>query len=142
LEEEQNKRLSELQELLREKDPQPSSQADASSPEKSTTATLKDKIQQSTASIASTLTGQSRDAKKELDRAGVQKEIEELRSKLSKRKLKEEVVNDKQVEKARNDVVECLRVNDRRPLDCWQEVEAFRKEVGRLEGQFLGKVLE
>ena len=51
-------------------------------------------------------------------------------------------MGDKAVEKAKQDVVTCLRLNDRRPLDCWKEVEAFKKEVGRLEKGFLGRILE
>ena len=51
-------------------------------------------------------------------------------------------MNDKGVEKAKEDVVKCLRINDRRPLDCWQEVEVFKKEVGRLEKDFLGRVIQ
>ena len=56
--------------------------------------------------------------------------------------MREDVVGDKGVEKARGEVVTCLRVNDRRPLDCWREVEAFKREVGRLEKGFLGRVME
>jgi altered-inheritance-of-mitochondria protein 13 len=65
-----------------------------------------------------------------------------LKSKLEKRRLREDVVGDKAVEKAKREVVTCLRINDRRPLDCWREVEAFKREVGRLEKDFLGRVLE
>ena len=72
----------------------------------------------------------------------MQKEIEELRKKLQQRKLREDVIGDKAVEKAKQEVVTCLRVNDRRPLDCWKEVEAFKREVGRLEKEFLGRILE
>ena len=79
---------------------------------------------------------------RDLSRASVQKEIETLKEKLGKRKVKEDVLGDKGVNTAKNDMVRCLRVNDRRPLDCWKEVEAFRREVGRLEGAFLGRVLE
>lgn len=80
--------------------------------------------------------------KRELSRASVQKEIEDLKDKLAKRRLKEEVVGNKEVGKARDEVVSCLRINDRRPLDCWREVDAFRREVGKLERAFLGRVLE
>ena len=79
---------------------------------------------------------------KDLSRAKVQGEIDALKEKLERRKLRDDVVNDKAVEKAKSDVVTCLRINDRRPLDCWQEVETFKKEVSRLEKQFLGRVLE
>lgn len=72
----------------------------------------------------------------------MQREIDSLKQKLSTRKVREEVTQDEGVEKTRNEVVKCLRVNDRRPLDCWGEVEAFRREVGRLEKGFLGRVLE
>ena len=77
-----------------------------------------------------------------MSRDKVQKEIDTLKEKLGKRQLREDVVNDKAVEKAKAEVVSCLRINDRKPLDCWQEVETFKKEVGRLEGQFLGRVLQ
>lgn len=72
----------------------------------------------------------------------MQREIESLKGKLQQRRVKEEVTSDEGVNKARDEVVRCLRVNDRRPLDCWKEVETFRREVGRLEGAFLGRVLE
>lgn len=45
------------------------------------------------------------------------------------------------VEKAREGLVQCLRLNDRRPLDCWEEREAFKREVARLERQFVDKTL-
>lgn len=72
----------------------------------------------------------------------VQEEIEKLKGKLKERQLKEDIMKDKEVNKAKEKVVACLRLNDRRPLDCWKEVETFRREVGRLEGAFLGRVLE
>ena len=65
-----------------------------------------------------------------------------LKEKLKRRKLKEDVVQDKGIDKAKGDVINCLRLNDRRPLDCWREVEAFKDEVGRLEKSFLGKVMD
>ncbi len=82
------------------------------------------------------------DRRRELSRGGVQAEIEALREKLARRRVREEVVGDGGVGRAREEVVGCLRVKDRRPLDCWREVEAFRREVGRLEGAFLGRLLE
>ncbi len=72
----------------------------------------------------------------------VQEEIEKLKGKLKERQLKEDIMKDKEVNKAKEGVVACLRLNDRRPLDCWKEVETFRREVGRLEEAFLGRVLE
>ena len=66
-------------------------------------------------------------------------EIEKLKSQLSQRKVLKDLPKD--VEKARDDVVSCLRVNDRRPLDCWKEVEVFKRAVKGLEDEFVRKVL-
>lgn len=65
-----------------------------------------------------------------------------LKEKLQKRKIQEEVGKDTSVEKAKGEVVNCLRLNDRRSLDCWREVETFKEEVGRLEKEYLGKLME
>ena len=81
------------------------------------------------------------DGKGELSRASVQKEIEALKQKLSERQVREDVLGDGKVNGAREEVVKCLRGNDRRPLDCWKEVESFKREVGKLEGQFVEKVI-
>ncbi|KAF2209310.1 hypothetical protein CERZMDRAFT_100513 [Cercospora zeae-maydis SCOH1-5] len=67
----------------------------------------------------------------------VSKEIMDLRQKLEQRKKREKVPVE--VEKAKEGLVQCLRHNDRRPLDCWQEVDAFRREVGKLEQAFIHK---
>jgi MICOS complex subunit MIC19 len=68
----------------------------------------------------------------------VKMEIENLRKKLEGRRKVESVP--KEVEQAKEKVVQCLRTNDRRPLDCWQEVEDFKREVGRLEQAFVQRV--
>ncbi|KAI4146425.1 MAG: hypothetical protein LQ341_002088 [Variospora aurantia] len=82
------------------------------------------------------------DRLRDLSRQSVQKEVDMLKEKLQKRKIQEEVGKDKSVEKAKGEVVNCLRLNDRRPLDCWREVETFKEEVGRLEKEYLGKLME
>ena len=69
----------------------------------------------------------------------VQAEIEKLKKELSQRKVLKELP--KEVEKAREGVISCLRINDRRPLDCWKEVEVFKREVKRMEDEFVTKVL-
>ena len=61
----------------------------------------------------------------------------DLRQKLESRKKLDKV--SPEVEKAKEKLVGCLRTNDRRPLDCWQEVENFKTEVGRLEKAFIQK---
>lgn len=73
----------------------------------------------------------------DLDSSGVSKEIDELKKRLANRKQLAQV--DKQVSKAKEEVTTCLRLNDRRPLDCWQEVENFKNEVGRLETEFVDR---
>jgi altered-inheritance-of-mitochondria protein 13 len=78
--------------------------------------------------------------KKQLSHESVSKEIVELRKKLAGRKKLEET--DPGVESARESLVQCLRLNDRRPLDCWEQREAFKREVGRLEKKFVDKTLK
>ena len=67
------------------------------------------------------------------------KEVEALRQKLENRKQVRDIPAS--VETARGEVVRCLRENDRRPLDCWREVEAFKEEVRRLERGWVEKVV-
>ncbi len=67
------------------------------------------------------------------------KAIGDLRAKLEQRKQVRQLPDS--LESARNEVVRCLRENDRRPLDCWREVEAFKEEVRRLEKGWVDKVV-
>lgn len=69
----------------------------------------------------------------------VQEEIEKLKQTLGQRKVLKDLPPE--LEKAREGVISCLRVNDRRPLDCYKEVEAFKREVRKLEDSFIGTVL-
>jgi MICOS complex subunit MIC19 len=69
----------------------------------------------------------------------VLEEIEKLKKGLGERKKLKEMPAD--VEKARSELVSCLRLNDRTPLDCWKEVEVFKGLVGRMEEEFVGTVL-
>ena len=73
-------------------------------------------------------------------RQTVAKEVEALRAKLLERKAAHRELPEG-VEKARGEVVRCLRENDRRPLDCWKEVEQFKEEVRRLEKGWVDKVV-
>ncbi|KAI1812251.1 DUF1690-domain-containing protein [Poronia punctata] len=79
------------------------------------------------------------EAQTKTDRQTVSAEVEALRARLDKRKQLRPLPET--VEKARGDVVRCLLENDRRPLDCWQEVEAFKEEVRRLEKSWVDKVV-
>jgi altered-inheritance-of-mitochondria protein 13 len=97
---------------------------------------LVEKIQDATSS-SSTLAEKAR--QKDMSRDSVTKEIENLKAKLEQRKKLEQA--DQDVTKAKESVVACLRSNDRRPLDCWKEVETFKKEVARLENDFMQKTI-
>ena len=72
----------------------------------------------------------------------MQREIEHLKQKLANRKIRPDISGDEGVEKAKGKLVTCLREKDRRPLDCWEEVEGFKREVGRLERRWVGSVLD
>jgi altered-inheritance-of-mitochondria protein 13 len=76
---------------------------------------------------------------RDLGRDAVQNDVVELKKKLERTKKMADV--DEGVEKAKAEVVRCLRENDRRPLDCYKEVERFREEVRRLEGVWVEKVV-
>ncbi|KAJ3467086.1 hypothetical protein MRS44_004650 [Fusarium solani] len=69
----------------------------------------------------------------------VSKEIEAMRKRLEERKQVRPLPE--AVEGARNEVIRCLREHDRRPLDCWQEVENFKAEVKKLEKSWVEKVV-
>lgn len=69
----------------------------------------------------------------------MQQDVSELKKKLEARKQLAGLGEG--VEKAKAGVVSCLRLNDRRPLDCWREVEAFREEVRRLEESWVERVV-
>lgn len=66
-------------------------------------------------------------------------EIAQLKSKLDKRKRLESA--DEGVEGARSELVACLLAKEGRPLDCWEEVEGFKRQVSRYENQFLERTL-
>jgi MICOS complex subunit MIC19 len=83
------------------------------------------------------------DAQKEASgnsRQAVSKEVEALRARLEKRKQLRELPES--VEKSRSEVVQCLIANDRRPLNCWKEVENFKDQVRRLEKEWVEKVVQ
>ncbi|ORY12317.1 hypothetical protein BCR34DRAFT_624365 [Clohesyomyces aquaticus] len=104
--------------------------------EKPAEPTLAEKLSDATSS-SSTLAEKQR--QKDMSRDSVTKEIEALKKKLEgRRKIEQE---DSSLRKAKEDVATCLRMNDRRPLDCWKEVETFKREVGRLEKEFVEKTI-
>ncbi|CAH0040123.1 unnamed protein product [Clonostachys solani] len=72
-------------------------------------------------------------------RRAVSKQVEEFRRKLEERKQVRTLPES--VESARNEVIKCLTDNDRRPLNCYEEVEKFKVEVKKLEQQWVNKVV-
>lgn len=79
------------------------------------------------------------DALRDLGRESVQNDVQELRKKLAQRKKLTDI--DENVEKAKSEVIRCLRENDRRPLDCYKEVEKFKEEVRKMEGVWVEKIV-
>ncbi|VUC30362.1 unnamed protein product [Clonostachys rosea] len=69
----------------------------------------------------------------------VSKQVEQFRRKLEERKQVRTLPES--VEGARNEVIKCLTDNDRRPLNCYEEVEKFKVEVKKLEQQWVNKVV-
>jgi len=63
-------------------------------------------------------------------------DIKELREKFAGIKNSKE---DKEARRARQELVQCLQLNDRRSLDCWWEVQQFKEKVARLEQEFVNK---
>ncbi|KAF2083605.1 DUF1690-domain-containing protein [Saccharata proteae CBS 121410] len=111
-------------------------QEQISSEDKSGSPSLSEKLSDS---LSSSDTLAQKQRRQDLNRGVVEKEITELKKKLEGRKKVDHL--DPGVEKAKDEVVKCLRMNDRRPLDCWREVEEFRREVGRLEREFVQKTV-
>ncbi|PHH78256.1 hypothetical protein CDD80_7129 [Ophiocordyceps camponoti-rufipedis] len=73
------------------------------------------------------------------ERSAVRSEIEGLRRKLEQRKQLRNIPES--VDRTRNEVVRCLRDNDRRPLDCWKEVQAFKAEVKKMEDGWVDRIV-
>ncbi|KAI4733649.1 hypothetical protein E4T50_15802 [Aureobasidium sp. EXF-12298] len=108
----------------------PSSDDEPSSPD-SSSPSLKEKLSSALTPSSSQSKSRSNDS--------VSKEVAELRKKLESRKKLDQT--DASLEKAKDGLVQCLRLNDRRPLDCWEQVEAFKAEVAKLEQKFVDRAL-
>lgn len=102
-------------------------------------AKLQETLTSSSSSSDSASEQQQQQNDNNISRQKVNKEVEALRAKLEERRKVRELPES--METARSEVVRCLRENDRRPLDCWKEVEAFKEEVRRLERGWVDKVV-
>lgn len=110
----------------------------SSEAEKPHESSLVEKLSDATSS-SSTLAEKQK--QKDMTRDIVTREIEALKKKLATRKKTVPDQLDPALSKAKEDVVTCLRMNDRRPLDCWQEVENFKREVDRQAHEFVEKTI-
>ena len=63
-------------------------------------------------------------------------DIKELREKFVPLKSSKD---DVEARKAREELVQCLQLHDRRSLDCWWEVKQFKEKVAKLEQEFVYK---
>ncbi|KAI5274691.1 hypothetical protein E4T47_02276 [Aureobasidium subglaciale] len=129
--EEEAKRLAQYTSTLTPTSDDSSDSSSSSSSSSSDSPSIKDKI--SSALTPSSLQNKDR------SNDSVSKEVAELRSKLERRKSLDKT--DVAVEKAKEGLVQCLRLNDRRPLDCWEQVETFKAEVAKLEAKFVDRAL-
>jgi MICOS complex subunit MIC19 len=66
----------------------------------------------------------------------IEGDIKELRDKFVGVKNSRE---DVEARKAREELIRCLQLHDRRSLDCWWEVNQFKEKVARLEREFVNK---
>ncbi|CAK7263778.1 hypothetical protein SEPCBS57363_000742 [Sporothrix epigloea] len=73
--------------------------------------------------------------------SSVSKEIAGLRARLEDRQREVNRPLPESVEAARGAVIRCLREHDRRPLDCYREVAAFKNEVRKLEATWVEQVV-
>ena len=96
-------------------------------------------LKEQQAKLSASAPTDEKDQQNKPSRQTVSKEVEALRAKLEERRKVRELPDS--VEAARGEVVRCLRENDRRPLDCWREVEQFKEEVRRLEKGWVDKVI-
>jgi MICOS complex subunit MIC19 len=71
-----------------------------------------------------------------LDSVTLEGDIKELREKFVGVKNTRE---DAEARKARDELIQCLQLHDRRSLDCWWEVQQFKEKVLRLEREFVNK---
>jgi len=125
-------------------EPEPSSSSSSQDSSESTTTTSKlksalpDSLTPSSSQSSKSKKG-SKEQQQQQSSQKVQAEISKLKQQLAERKVLKDLPPE--LDRARAAVVSCLRVNDRRPLDCWKEVEGFKREVRRMEEEFVARVL-
>ncbi|KAI5803401.1 hypothetical protein DFH27DRAFT_555620 [Peziza echinospora] len=76
-----------------------------------------------------------------LNRQSLQEKVEGLKRRLSSVPAPEERPEDPEIVNTRQAVVNCLRINDRRPLDCYAEIERFKGVARKREKEFVVSVV-
>ncbi|KAI5305346.1 DEAD-box type RNA helicase [Ascosphaera pollenicola] len=66
-------------------------------------------------------------------------QITDLKTRLAARPGAREL--DPTVQESRQELVNCLKSNDKRPLLCWEQVEQFKEQVSRLQQKWVDKVV-
>ncbi|KAG8807854.1 hypothetical protein FRC17_004233 [Serendipita sp. 399] len=67
----------------------------------------------------------------------LREDIEAVKRRVEKYTQRKELGVDASIEESRKALVQCYRENSKRPLDCWREVEEFKKQVASIEGRFV-----
>jgi altered-inheritance-of-mitochondria protein 13 len=129
-------RLAQYTQQLTSSDSSDSSDSDSSD---SSSPSMTQKLSSAFSSNSSTSNDKKKDS---LSNQSVSKEVNDLRSKLERRKMIGGGPENKELDAAKQNLVHCLRLNDRRPLDCWEQVETFKAEVAKLEQSFVNRALQ
>jgi len=139
LEKIQAREQSALEELTAKIASESSSPSPSSDSEESTSSRILEAASSSIQSVNPFGNSAEEESKKSMTSSKVLTAIEKLQKDLETRKKVKELPSD--VESARFELIGCLRKNDRRPLDCWKEVEGFKSAVAVLESKFVDGVL-
>ncbi|PVG00302.1 hypothetical protein CPB86DRAFT_782882 [Serendipita vermifera] len=69
--------------------------------------------------------------------ASLREDIEAVKRRAEKYAQRKHLGGDTAIEESRQALVKCYREHLQRPLDCWREVEEFKKQVGAIEAKFV-----
>jgi altered-inheritance-of-mitochondria protein 13 len=72
--------------------------------------------------------------------ASLREDIEAVKRRAEKYAQRKQLGADTGIEESRQALVKCYRENLQKPLDCWREVENFKKQVETLEAVSYGSV--
>jgi len=90
--------------------------------------------------IASSTSHDENDGTVVASSASLREDVEEVRRRVERFQKRWEELGVHGAESAREGVVKCYKDHPKRPLDCWREVEEFRKQVSALEQRFVNSL--